>query len=147
MAAAQTVAAVGGDDLQSAAGAGAGGGGSGAASGRGVVGGTGTMVGGAASGAASTVPRTVVGATGGVGSTVGAATNSIGRAGTGLSATGELTSTSRGVFGLDGLKLSGGEASSAEGSLITSAGKNVHLDSGTRMLVVTQAASSASAQR
>src|SRR5882762_7572934 len=88
VAAAQTVAAVGGDDLQSAAGAG----GSGAASGRGVLGGTGTMVGGAASGAASTVPRTVVGATGGVGSTVGATTNSLGRAGTGLSATGELTS-------------------------------------------------------
>src|SRR5882762_3156328 len=149
LAAAQTVAAVGGDDLQSAAGAGAGAGagGSGGASGRGVVGGTGTMVGGAASGAASTVPRTVVGATGGVGSTVGATTNSLGRAGTGLSATGELTSTSRGVFGLDGLKLNGGEASSTEGSLITSAGKNVHLDSGTRMLVVTQAASSALAQR
>ncbi len=147
LAAAQTVAAVGGDDLQSAGGAGAGAGGSGAASGRGVVGGTGTMVGGAASGAASTVPRTVVGATGGVGSTAGATANSIGRAGTGLSAAGELTSTSRGVFGLDGLKLNGSEASSTEGSLITSAGKNVHLDSGTRMLVVTQSASSASAQR
>jgi len=147
LAAEQTVAAVGGDDLQSAAGAGAAAGGSGAASGRGPVGGTGTMVGGAASGAASTVPRTVVGATGGASSTVGATTNSIGRAGAGLSAAGELTSTSRGVFGLNGLKLNSGEASSTEGSLITSAGKNVHLDSGTRMLVVTQAASSASAQR
>src|SRR5260221_3119834 len=147
LAAAQTVAAVGGDDLQGAGGAAGGAGGSGAACGRGVLGGTGTVVGGAASGAASTVPRTVVGATEGVGSTVGATANSVGRTGTGLNAAGQLASTSRGVFGLNGVNLASGATSSAEGSLITSAGKNVHLDSGTQMLLVTQAATSASAQR
>jgi len=147
LAVAQTVAAVGGDDLQGASGAAGGAGGSGAASGRGVLGGTGTVVGGAASGAASTVPRTVVGATEGAGSTVGATANSVGRSGTGLNAAGQLASTSRGVFGLNGVNLASGATSSAEGSLITSAGKNVHLDSGTQMLLVTQAATSASAQR
>jgi hypothetical protein len=151
LAAAQTVAAVGGDDLQGAGavggGAAGGAGGSGAPSGRGALGGTGAIVGGAASGAASTVPRTVVGTTGEVGSTVGATANSVGRTGTGLNAAGQLTSTSRGVFGLNGVSLASGATSSAEGSLITSAGKNVHLDSGTQMLLVAQAASSASAQR
>jgi hypothetical protein len=147
LAAAQTVAAIGSDDMQSQGGAGGGAGGSGVASGRGVLGGTGAMVGGAASGAASTVPRTVVGATDGVGSTVGATANSVGRTGTGLNAAGQLTSTSRGVFGLNGLSLASGATGSAEGSFITSAGKNVHLESGTQMLLVTQAASSTSAQR
>jgi len=38
-------------------------------------------------------------------------------------------------------------ANSTEGSVITSAGKNVRLDSGTKMLLVTQASTSASAER
>jgi hypothetical protein len=143
----QSVTPVGGDDLQPAPGMGTGAAGAGSASGRGMPAGVGATVGGAASGAASTVPRTTE-ATGGVSSAAGGAVNSAGHAaGTGLNAAGELTSTSRGVFGLNGLSLNSGATNSSEGSVITSAGKNVHLDSGTQMLVVVQATTSTSAQR
>jgi hypothetical protein len=146
----QRAAAVGPEDLQPAGNAGnieGGAAGAGSAGNRGVVGGVGNTVGGAASGAASTVPRTTENATGAVNSTVSSAANANGRAETGLSPSGELLPTSRGVFGLNGLNLNANAANSTEGSVITSAGKNVHLDSGTRMLLVTQAATSASAQR
>ena len=143
LAAAQAVAAVGGDELEPVGGVAQ----SGAASGRGALGGVGSTVGGAASGAASTVPRTTTGANGAVGSTVGTATGATAGAGSGLSAAGELTSSSRGVFGLNGLHLNSAASNSTEGSLITSTGKNVHLDSGTRLLVVTHAATTATAQR
>src|SRR5438876_417097 len=103
--------------------------------------------GGAASGAASTVPRTVQDQTGAVNSTVGGAANAAGRTQGGLTASGELTPTSRGVFGINGLSLNSNAANSTEGSVITSAGKNVRLDSGTKMLLVTQASTSASAER
>lgn len=141
-------AAVGGDDLQ---GAGMGGGTAapgGGGAGRGAMGGVGSTVGGAASGAASTVPRTTQNATGAVNSTVsGAASAAGGGAGTGLSAGGQLTATSRGVFGLQGLSLNARASNATEGSVITSTGKNVRLDSGTRMLLVALAGTSASAQR
>ena len=141
------VAAVGPEDLQPAGNIEGGAAGAGSAGNRGVVGGVGSTVGAAASGAASTVPRTAENATGAVNSTVSSAVNANGRAETGLSTSGELLPTSRGVFGLNGLNLNANAANSTEGSVITSAGKNVHLDSGTRMLLVTQAATSASAQR
>ena len=87
-------------------------------------------------------------ATGAVNSTVsgatGAATSGVGA---GLGANGQLTSTSRGVFGLNGLTLTAGAANAGEGSVIASTGKNVHLESGTRMLLVVQAATAVSAQR
>ena len=54
----------------------------------------------------------------------------------GLNATGQLSSNSRGVFGLDGVHLATHASNSAQGSLLTSSGKNVHLDSGTRLLLV-----------
>jgi hypothetical protein len=57
----------------------------------------------------------------------------------GLNAAGQLTSNSQGVFGLNGLNLSTAASNATQGSVITSAGKNVHLDSGTRMLLVSQA--------
>jgi hypothetical protein len=44
---------------------------------------------------------------------------------------------------LNGLNLSAAASNAAEGSVITSAGKNVHLDSGTRMLLVSQAEAAA----
>jgi len=146
----QRVAAVGPEDLQPAGNAGnieGGAAGAGKAGNRGVVGGVGNTVGGAASGAASTIPRTTEDATGAVNSTVSSAAKASGRAETGLSSSGELLPTSRGVFGLSGLNLNANAANSTEGAVITSAGKNVHLDSGTQMLLVTQAATSASAQR
>ena len=43
------------------------------------------------------------------------------------------------MFGLNGLNLSAAGSNATQGSLITSAGKNVRLDSGTRMLLVSQA--------
>jgi len=119
-------------------------------------------MGGSAAGSASSGGR---GALGGVTSTAGAAagtvTNTAGRAGGGavnstanaaggiastskgavggLNAAGQLSSNSQGVFGLNGLNLNAAASNATEGSVITSAGKNVHLDSGTRMLLVTQA--------
>ena len=143
----QRAAAVSPDELQPAGNIEAGAAGAGTAGNRGVVGGVGSTVGSAASGAASTVPRTVQDQTGAVNSTVGGAANTAGRTQGGLTASGELTPTSRGVFGINGLSLNSNAANSTEGSVITSAGKNVRLDSGTKMLLVTQASTSASAER
>ena len=151
LASAESAAAVSGDDLQPMGSTGGGARATGGAAGRGTLGGVNSTVGGAASGAASTVPRTTQDAAGAVNPTVGGAANAAGRlgagAGNGLNAAGQLTSTSRGVFGLNGLSLNGNAANTTEGSVITSAGKNVRLDNGTRMLLVTQARTSASARR
>lgn len=59
-------------------------------------------------------------------------------AGAGLDSAGQLTSNSHGVLGLEGLHLSTDATSAAQGSLITSSGKSVHLDRGTRMLLVSE---------
>jgi len=56
----------------------------------------------------------------------------------GLDSAGRLTSNSRGVLGLEGLHLSTDATSATEGSLVTSSGKSVHLDSGIRMLLVSE---------
>jgi len=60
----------------------------------------------------------------------------------GLNATGPLTSGSRGVFGLQGVNLSSATTGAVQGSVIRSAGKNLHLRSGTQVLLLTQAAGS-----
>jgi hypothetical protein len=57
--------------------------------------------------------------------------------GTGVAA-GPLASQSRGVYGLPGLSLAIATSGKAEVSVITSNGKNVHLDGGTRLLLVSQ---------
>ena len=99
----------------------------------------------AAGGAVGTVTNTaanVGGAAGGaVNSTANAAGNVAGAskgAVGGLNAAGQLTSNSQGVFGLNGLNLNAAASNATQGTVITSAGKNVHLDSGTRMLLVMQ---------
>lgn len=56
----------------------------------------------------------------------------------GLDSAGQLTSNSHGVLGLEGLHLSTDATSATEGSLITSTGKSVHLESGIRMLLVSE---------
>jgi hypothetical protein len=145
MAADQGTPAVSGDDLQPMGNIEGGAAEAGAVGNRGTVGGVGSTVGGAASGAASTVPRTVE-QNGPVNSTAGAAKRA-GQAAGGLSSSGELKPTSRGVYGLNGITLNANAANSTDGALIVAAGKNVHLDSGTRLLLVTQATTSASAQR
>jgi hypothetical protein len=43
---------------------------------------------------------------------------------------------------MNGLNLNSAASGGMEDSVITSAGKNVHLDSGTRMLMVTQGSAS-----
>lgn len=117
------------------------GGGGGARAGGGVLGGAGQRVGGAVGGAASMAGNSA-GAVGGVagnaggavGSTVGGATRATANVG-GLDAAGRLTSASQGVFGMQGLQLASTTASDAEGSLVVSSTCNVHLDSGTQMLL------------
>jgi hypothetical protein len=73
--------------------------------------------------------------TAGAGGSANPAEKMTGAAG-GLSAAGQLTANSRGVFGLDGLHLATDDSSATQGTLITSSGKNVRLDSGTRLLLV-----------
>jgi hypothetical protein len=80
-------------------------------------------------------------------SAAAAANNSANSAETGLGRSGELQPTSRGVFGLNGITLNSNASSSSDGAVIMSAGKNVHLESGTRLLLIAQASTSASAQR
>jgi hypothetical protein len=86
-----------------------------------------------------------LGAAGGVGSLAGGAAGTL-QAGPGamggLDAAGMLTAGSTGVFGLRGLSLPGGAAGAAMGSVMTSSGKSVHLDQGTRLLLSSQAAAS-----
>jgi hypothetical protein len=102
------------------------------AGGRGVVGGLTSSAGGAL-GSFTLAPA--------LNSTVGSATTVAGAshgAVGGLNAAGHFTSDSRGVFGLHGLSLGSATSGGMDGTLITSAGKNVRLDSGTRMLLVTR---------
>jgi hypothetical protein len=111
---------------------GAAGGVAGAAGGIGATGGSvfGSAAGqaGGAVGGATRLPRSGVGAT-----ASGAATAT---AGGGLSASGQWLAGSRGVFGIGDLELASAAAGNAQGSLITSASRNVRLDSGTRLLLV-----------
>jgi hypothetical protein len=48
----------------------------------------------------------------------------------------QLTAKSRGVYGLSDLKLMMASSSASQGTIIVSSGKNVHLDGGTRLLLV-----------
>lgn len=130
-------ASVGGDDL-GLAGSGAGSAaGSGQAAGGGVLGGVTSTAGGAV-GAVTNTAANVGGAAGGtVNSTLNAAGAASGAVG-GLNAAGQFASNSQGVFGLQGLNLNAAASNSTQGSVITSTSKNVHLDSGTRMLLVAQ---------
>src|SRR5437879_1822154 len=137
IAAAQNNASAAGSDMDMMGSMGA----SAAGSGRGALGGVTSAAGGAA-GAVTNTAANVAGAAGGAvnsaanagGSIAGASKGAVG----GLNAAGQLTSNSQGVFGLNGLNLNAAASNSTQGSVITSAGKNVHLDSGTRMLLVSQ---------
>jgi len=149
LASAQTSASAAGADVDTMGSTGGSAAGSGVAGGRGALGGVTSTAGGAVGSVTNTAARTGGTATSAVNSTTNA-TGSL--AGTtpgavgGLNAAGQLTSNSQGVFGLNGLNLSSAVSSSTQGSLITSAGKNVHLDSGTHMLLVSQAAAGAQSE-
>ena len=108
--------------------------GSGRASGGGVLGGTGAAVAGVTSGTgmvAGNVGQTVDGT---VGTTARTATSAAGSTG-GVNAVGQLTSDSRGVFGLEGLNLNAAASNAAQGSVVSSTSHNVRLDSGTQMVL------------
>jgi hypothetical protein len=60
----------------------------------------------------------------------------------GNASTGRWDANTRGVVGLRNLSLNTAAGGNGQGSVITSTGKNVHLDSGTRLLVVTGAVAS-----
>jgi hypothetical protein len=97
---------------------------------------------GAATGAVTNTAANVGGAAAGtVNSTANAAGAARGAVG-GLNAAGQLTSNSQGVFGLEGLNLTAAASNNTQGSLITSTSKNVRLDTGTQLLLVTQAQAS-----
>ncbi len=126
----QTAAALDAGNQTSQAGATGSAAGSGRAAGSGgALGGVGSTVGAAAGAVTNTAGA--VGST--AGGAVGATTSTAASATTG--AAGQLTSSSSGVIGLKGLSLSSEAASATQGSLIVSSTKNVHLDSGTRMLL------------
>jgi len=119
--------------------------GSGMAAGRGTIGGL-TSTAGSATGSIRNTVATVANTGGaavnsGVNSTTGvvASQGAVG----GLNTAGQLTSNSSGVFSMEGLNLNSVATNNTQSSVITSAGKNVHLDSGTRMLMVTRATASA----
>jgi hypothetical protein len=103
-------------------------------------GGLGSAVGGVTGGAVDAVGSTAGGVANTAGSTVnsttGATTGAVGNvAGNTASATGALNSTSTGVIGLKNLQLNSDSSSATGSSVITSAGKNVKLDSGSRMVL------------
>ena len=135
-----------GDDMTAAGNAGGSAMGSGRAAGGGALGGVTSTAGGAAGTVTNTAGSAGNTAGGAVNSTVHSATNAAavgqGAAG-GVNAAGQLTSSSRGVFGLQGVNLSSATTGAAQGSVITSAGRNLRLESGTQMLLVTQAAGAA----
>jgi hypothetical protein len=104
-----------------------------------------TMASGAGSMGSSTAPASggggvlggVRSTAGGVvntaGSTAGGVVSSAGAAGGAVS--GSLSANSQGVVGLPGLSLSSQTTSSANASVISSQGSNVHLDGGTEMIL------------
>lgn len=144
LASAQGSASMAGDEMDTMGGLSGSAAGSGMAGGRGAIGGVTSAAGGAV-GTVTNTAANVGGAANGTlnsaasagGNVAGATRGAVG----GLNAAGQLASNSQGVFGLHGLNLSARGSNATEGSVITSAGKNVHLDSGTRMLLVTEAQS------
>lgn len=105
-------------------------------------GGEGGLIGGATSTVSTTtteigntgtgVTRTIGGA---IDSTAGAAGSATSGLGAATTAGGQLTSSANGVVGLQGLSLHSGISGAAQGSVITSSTRDVHLDSGTQMLL------------
>ena len=105
-----------------------------ASGGGGLVGGVASTVNSTAGVATNTVGNVGGAAGGAVNSTVDTAAGATGSA-AGLNSAGQLTSASSGVVGLKGLNLNSAAANSTQGSLITSVDRNVHLDSGTQMVL------------
>jgi hypothetical protein len=140
------VAGNAGDDMAAMGSAGGSAMGSGRATGSSALGGVTSTAGGAAGTVTNTAANVGSTAGGTLNSTVNSATNATtaGAGATGgLNSAGQLMSSSRGVFGMQGVSLNSATTGAAQGSVITSAGKNLHLASGTQMLLVTQAGGAA----
>jgi len=111
--------------------------GSGSSMGGGHSGGGIAPIGSATSAAGSTVNS----ATGAVGNAAGSVTNSTGAVNgavnrtAGVAANGALTSAAHGVVGMQGVALNTAAAGNAQGSVISSASRNIKLDSGTQMIL------------
>ena len=149
LASAQASASASDNDMDAMADARTGAGASGIARSRGAIGGV-TSAAGSGLGAVTNTTAKVAGAgdstlNSSLNSSTGVATSSQAAVG-GLNAAGQLTANSHGVFNLDGVSLRSGVSSDTQGSVVASAGKNVRLDSGTRMLLVTQTAASATSR-
>jgi len=111
--------------------------GSGSSMGGGHSGGGIAPIGSATSAAGSTVNS----ATGAVGNATGSVTNSTGAVNgavnrtAGVAANGAINSAAHGVVGMQGVDLNTAAAGSAQGSVISSASRNIKLDSGTQMVL------------
>ena len=106
---------------------------------RGTARGGGNLVGGVASSTGSatdTVMNTASSMPMAAGGSLNTITRSSGAVG-GLTSSGRLESNSSGVFGLEGLSLDSAATSATQESTIVSSTKNVHLDSGTQLLLRT----------
>jgi hypothetical protein len=109
-----------------------------ARSGGGLAGGVASTAGATAGSATGAVMNTASSAPSAAGGSLNSATRSTGAVG-GLTSTGRLESNSSGVFGLEGLSLNSAASNATQGSLIVSTTKNVHLESGTQLLLQTTA--------
>lgn len=136
LAAAQTAtsASTGADDIM-ASGGGMGGAQGTARSGGGLVGGVASSAGGTAGATSGAIMNTASSVPSAAGGSLNTAARSTGAVG-GLTSAGRLASNSSGVFGLEGLSIDSAASSATQGSMIVSATKNVHLDSGTQLLLL-----------
>lgn len=137
---ASTSSSFGDSALSSGGSMGGGATGGGHSSGGGLLGGVGSTAGGVAGNVGGATAGTVNSATNLSGNAGGAVRGTTRGTTGGLNSAGQLTSNSQGVFGLNGLNLQSATSGSgsAQGTLITSPDRNVHLDGGTRMLLAAQ---------
>jgi len=131
-----TMTSTGADDRMASGGA--------MGTGQGMARGSGGLVGGAGSAAGATAGATSgtlmntansfpSAAGGSLNNTMVRSTGAVG----GLNAAGRLSSNSSGVFGLEGLSIDSTASTATQGSMIVSGTNNVHLDSGTQLLLLT----------
>lgn len=105
--------------------------------GGGLVGGVGATAGSAVGSTASAAGSTTHAATNTAASAAGTTRNVAGGASNTVSAVSphaQMSSASQGAIGLQGLTLNSQASNQTQGSVITGTGRNVHLDSGTRVL-------------
>jgi len=91
----------------------------------------GSAIGAAGNVANNGVGNVAAGASGATDATVGRTVNGA----AGVSGSGGIASNARGISGLPGLQLDAAASTATNGTVIVSNSKNVHLDSGTRLLV------------